>query len=340
MKKILKLCIIILLILSFIVIINNMKLKSDLKKLGYNDNQIIKLYDKDIKIKEVLKYDYCPSIDILLNDFDDTFYDKLSSCNVSDETSKEEPNDKEDIRVTKLMREKYYIPSNLDRYLKYWDEAKTAKEIVSEVNCNLDYPYYTNTKKTDLSKGNLILVNKYYYVDENFVPNNKKVLKQNVYTYWEGAELAHDAYEAFIKLVDDAKELGYSLIDTSPYRTYSYQSYLYNNYVDRDGVKEADTYSARPGHSEHQTGLATDIVKVGVSMYDFYSTKEFSWLKDNAYKYGFILRYPKGKEHLTGYMYEPWHYRYVGESVAKYIYENDIVYEEYYAYFCEYKNEC
>lgn len=75
-------------------------------------------------------------------------------------------------------------------------------------------------------------------------------------------------------------------------------------------------------------------------MYDFENTEEFDWIKNNAHKYGFILRYPEGKEYLTGYKYEPWHYRYVGVDVATYIYEEDIVFEEYYAYFCEYKNAC
>ena len=92
----------------------------------------------------------------------------------------------------------------------------------------------------------------------------------------------------------------------------------------------ADTYSARPGSSEHQTGLAVDI---NAADDWFNNTKEAKWLANNAYKYGFILRYPKGKEYITGYQYESWHYRYVGEKVAKYIYEHDITYEEYYATF-------
>jgi len=242
--------------------------------------------------------------------------------------------------VLELEKQKYYIPNNLERYIAYKDDTKTAKQIVSEVNCNLDREYYTGTIKTDLTKGNLILVNKYYYIDETFKPENLTPLKYNQYSYWDDAELTEDTYDAFIKMVDDAKQLGYSLIDTSAYRSYGYQSYLFNKYLDEKGEEWTLKSSAKPGHSEHHTGLATDIVKVGVSMYDFGDTKEYKWLKDNAHKYGFILRYPEDKEHLTGYMYEPWHYRYVGKDVAKYIYENDIVFEEYYAYFCEYKGEC
>ena len=91
---------------------------------------------------------------------------------------------------------------------------------------------------------------------------------------------------------------------------------------------KADTYSARAGTSEHQTGLATDVNSVSTS---FENSSAFKWLEKNSYKYGFILRYPKGKEHITGYMYEPWHYRYVGSEVAKVIKEKNITYEEYYA---------
>lgn len=239
----------------------------------------------------------------------------------------------------KLKQEKYYIPDNLERYLAYSDGKKTAKEIVTEVNCNIDRTFYTDIKKADLSKGYLVLVNKYYAVDKDFEVTDKTELSTK-YTYWEGSALDSRAYDSYIKMLDEGRNLGYNLIDTSSMRSYSYQEYLFNNSVNNNGMEWALKASAKPGHSEHETGLASDIVKNGVSMYDFGNTAEFKWLKENAYKYGFILRYPEGKEYLTGYMYEPWHYRYVGEKAAEYIYKNDIVFEEYYAYFCEYKGEC
>jgi len=247
--------------------------------------------------------------------------------------------DPEAILTKQLKQEKYYIPDNLERYLAYSDGKKTAKQIVTEVNCNIDRPFYTDIKKTDLSKGYLMLVNKYYALDKDYVLTDKKTLSTN-YTYWEGSALATDAYDSYIKMLDDGRSEGYKLIDTSSLRSYEYQDYLFNNYVKNNGMEWALKSSAKPGHSEHETGLASDIVKNGVSMYDFGSTAEFVWLKNNAHKYGFILRYPEGKEYLTGYKYEPWHYRYVGNKAAKYIYENNITFEEYYAYFCEYKGEC
>ena len=93
--------------------------------------------------------------------------------------------------------------------------------------------------------------------------------------------------------------------------------------------------SARAGHSEHQTGLAIDIADLSLDYDNFEITKEFKWVKENAHKYGFIMRYPKGKFHITGFKYEPWHYRYVGIDVAKKIKEAGITFDEYYAYYVE-----
>ena len=104
---------------------------------------------------------------------------------------------------------------------------------------------------------------------------------------------------------------------------------LYNNYVARDGKTEADTYSARPGHSEHQTALAIDVYNKTKSYLEFENTKEFIWMHENAHKYGFIIRFPKGKEHITGYKYEPWHIRYIGVDHATAIYNQQITLEEY-----------
>lgn len=104
----------------------------------------------------------------------------------------------------------------------------------------------------------------------------------------------------------------------SAYRDYNTQVALYNKYVNRDGQEAADTYSARPGHSEHQTGLAVDFDDGGACYLDtcFESTSAGQWLATNAYKYGFVLRYPNGKDGITGFMYEPWHFRYVGVELA------------------------
>lgn len=119
---------------------------------------------------------------------------------------------------------------------------------------------------------------------------------------------------------------GIELFTVSGYRSYSYQETLYNNYVARDGKAAADRYSARPGYSEHQTGLAFDLNSLEES---FGETREGIWLKEHCFEYGFIIRYPKEKEAETGYMYEPWHVRYLGKDVAKSVYESGLCLEEY-----------
>ena len=130
----------------------------------------------------------------------------------------------------------------------------------------------------------------------------------------------------------EAEKEGIYLKAGSTYRSYSYQLNLYNNYVKRDGKNEADTYSARAGFSEHQTGLAIDIMNNKELYIDENDTKkEYEWLKNNSYKYGYILRYPQGKEHITGYMFEDWHFRYFGENISTELYNNKLTYEEYLA---------
>lgn len=134
------------------------------------------------------------------------------------------------------------------------------------------------------------------------------------------------AYNALMDLQVGAGLAGYSIQMLSGYRSYDYQAQLYQSYVNRDGQAKADTYSARPGYSEHQTGLAFD---VGQLDYGYGDTPEGKWLYEHAHEYGFIIRYQKGKEQITGYTYEPWHIRYVGVKAASEIYQKGITLEEY-----------
>lgn len=178
-----------------------------------------------------------------------------------------------------------------------------------------------------------LVVNKTQSISKDLVPNNLTIPNVNFSFsgYHEKKQMEAGAANALEKLFAAAKKEGITLSAVSGYRSYSRQATLYNNYVARDGKAEADTYSARPGTSEHQTGLAMD-VSAASNGYDlttsFGNTKEGIWLKDNAHKYGFIIRYPKSKESITGYMYEPWHVRYVGDNLSTYLYENDLTLEE------------
>ncbi len=159
------------------------------------------------------------------------------------------------------------------------------------------------------------------YIDGILVVNKTYPLPSAYAPGWET-----EASAPFWEMVAAAKEAGFELWMSSGYRSYADQEYLYNGYVQRDGQEAADTYSARPGHSEHQTGLAFDLN--GLS-WDFGDTPEGIWVAENCHKYGFILRYPKGKEEITGYTYEPWHIRYLGVEKATEVYESGLCLEEF-----------
>ena len=222
------------------------------------------------------------------------------------------------------VKESNYIEKYYDRYVAYkkLHSDYSDDKIITYVNIGLDHDFYTNMEETDMSDEYLIICNKYHKLKDNYVPN---LVSLNGYG---GGQMERVAAEHFKEMSNAAKKEGIKVYNISGYRSYSTQKSLYNSYVSRDGKTKADTYSARAGTSEHQTGLATDINSVSTS---FETTEAYKWMSKNAYKYGFILRYPKGKEFITGYMYEPWHYRYVGTDVAKVIYEKNITYEEYYA---------
>ena len=160
--------------------------------------------------------------------------------------------------------------------------------------------------------GGILIANKSYSLPKDYNPGG----------------LLNEFSTNFNKMKSAASKEGVKLEVISGFRSYTKQTNTYNRYVSQDGKAKADTYSARPGHSEHQTGLAADINSLSQSWGD---TKEGKWLNDNCSKYGFIIRYVKGKDNITGYMYEPWHIRYVGVELATKLYNNGswITLEEY-----------
>lgn len=235
-----------------------------------------------------------------------------------------------------IINEKYYIKEKLNEYINYYKNNmdKKANEIITIINTNTDKDYYTNIKDTDIQKNELMINNKYYKLSKDYKPNDLVIVK-NWYSYGENNKLRANAYEAFVNMYEAALKNNIKLIINSSYRTYDEQEKLYNDYLSKYSEKYADSYAARPGHSEHQTGLAIDIITPGSSEENFDKTDAYKWLQDNSYKYGFILRYPKDKNEITGYNYESWHYRYVGINSANIIHENNITFDEYYAYYVE-----
>lgn len=143
---------------------------------------------------------------------------------------------------------------------------------------------------------------------------------------YDPGDLLPEALRAFTALVSAAAEDGIEITFLSGYRSYGYQQSVHDNWIDKYGEAEADRVSARAGHSEHQLGLAIDVNEL---VLEFAEKPEGIWLKENCTKFGFIIRYPRGSEPITGYIYEPWHIRYLGEELAVKVTESDLTLEEY-----------
>ena len=218
--------------------------------------------------------------------------------------------------------------NNIDRYLNYQEENKDydLATVVTYVNIGLDkegYSEYTEYTEEEAQNDLTILVNKYHKLPDDYEPNDLVALSYNSNYY-----LRKEAADAFERLTNAGVLEGVIFYPFSPYRSYKTQEVLYNRYVARDGVKAADTYSARPGFSEHQLGLAVDVRSSNLP--DNLTPEHYEWMLDNSYKYGFIVRYPKGCQHITQFIEEPWHLRYLGVELATKIHDSGLTYDEYY----------
>lgn len=228
----------------------------------------------------------------------------------------------------------YYHYQSFDLY-KYFEYEKVRKdnhsylEAINIINNPNYYSNYDNFEKALFRNSSSILINKHYFVEKNYLPNNLVKLQDYPINYIKRENevmLASSiALENLIEMFNDAKKEDIDLYVFSAYRDYLKQEYLY--YIVN---QQNDNYSARPGHSEHHSGLAFDISTpdVGLTLH-FEKTKGYDWLVNNCYRYGFILRYPKNKENITLYKFEPWHFRYVGKDIALNIHNNSLSLEEY-----------
>lgn len=180
-----------------------------------------------------------------------------------------------------------------------------------------------------------VLVNRDYLLPEDYIPSDLVVpdITFSFYGTYEKSYMRQVAATALEKMFAAANEEGIRLRGVSAYRSYSRQKEIYNRNVNTKGEENANRVSAVPGSSEHQTGLTIDVSapSVGCALEEsFGESTEGKWLAKNCYNYGFIIRYPKGKEGITGYSYEPWHIRYVGKNLAKRLYKKKLTLEEYY----------
>lgn len=218
-------------------------------------------------------------------------------------------------------------PERLERYAA-WGEAHPeadAGTVVRTVNMDLDRPFYSAPQRVEEPDSLEVLVNKYYSLPKDYSPQVEALGDG----YGAGS-LRREAAQAFRAMADGARAEGIRLRSVSAYRSYRTQQALYQGYLNKDKRAVVDTYSARAGHSEHQTGLALDINTASSSDH-FERTSAYAWLQANCAQYGFLLRYPQGKEEITGYRFEPWHYRYVGTEIAAACMSQNICYEEYLA---------
>lgn len=225
---------------------------------------------------------------------------------------------------------RFYQKEKEERYKSFQQKRPDLEDIdiITRVNLNLDRPFYELPEKAKNLNTPLVFVNKYHYLEENYEPKNLEKVEKCT----SGTQLlVKEAKEAFEELCTKMQSENKTIRIISSYRSYSYQKTLYDNYVLKDGQEKADTYSARPGFSEHQTALVIDIDNGKLSYEDFDKTEEFLWMQENAHQFGFILRYPEGKEEITGYEYESWHYRYVGKTIATFLKENNMTFDEYIA---------
>jgi D-alanyl-D-alanine carboxypeptidase len=260
---------------------------------------------------------------------------------------KVEDNSKEDISVS---IEGEYDITKVGEYTIYYvakdssgNEAKESatlkvtKKVVASTSTSTTSSQSKTTSQKDTtfttSKGfQGVTKNGVTYIDGILITNKTYSLPS---TY--GSGLTNTTLQAFNKMKEAAQKEGLNIYISSGFRSYQKQKTVYNNYVARDGKVAADTYSARPGYSEHQTGLSFDVNTISSAFDD---TKEAKWLSENCYKYGFILRFPKGKDSETGYIYESWHFRYVGEELATKLYNNGdwITLENYFGITSKYEN--
>ena len=249
-----------------------------------------------------------------------------------------EDNSKEEITAT--IKGEYNIEEEGEYLLSYTAKDSSGNE--TEKEFKITVKNNPNVKISKSIKGytiknyygvtyvdGVVIANKTYSLPSNFAPNNLVAINGYI-------KVVDYVKDAFLSLSSDAKAIGLNIYASSGYRSYSNQKYIYENYVSMDGKENADRYSARAGYSEHQTGLAIDVNTIDMT---FDNTSESVWLRENAYKYGFIIRYPKGKEEITGYMYEPWHIRYVGKELSNKLYKDGsyITLEEYYGINSKYE---
>ena len=243
--------------------------------------------------------------------------------------------------ITKMLAKKYdkdfeeYITLDLfninhyERYVKYQKKNNTLSldDIVTRVELNLDYEPYEETEEEKDPNSVTALVNKHRYISRDYVPDDLVNMEDGYANNAYGVkEIRKETYEHFKKMVDDAKKEDIVFYAESAYRDHKYQDSLYEQYINEYGEEKANTFAARAGYSEHQLGTTLDLANIWTLEE---GDPEYKWIDKNGYKYGFIFRYKKDKEDVTGYKAEGWHIRYVGVEAATVMHKKNLTFDEY-----------
>jgi len=354
-----------IILLFAVIIINPMKLiaKSDLAKLNYQEESVDYIYNHGLKNK-TLDHEYsefidksCLDKDFKIENYDIylelKYYDKSNSVSlinklIEKKYSTDEINlilksgnnntIKDFVKTTKYddlskyLKFDYAKLSLLDRYIEYKaSNVCEYKDAIINVNIGLDKEYYEEYTETNNFSISMI-VNKYHKVGESFIPDDLVDVPKELLQGNNKEKGNQEMVNALVNMTNDlSRETGKKVYVSNVYRSYQEQEELYNKLLKSNGENYVKNSVSQPGFSEHQTGLILNIDTVG----EFKTSIEREWLKNNAHKYGFILRYPENKSEITGYKGIIKQYRYVGVDIASYIAKNSITFEEYYAMFLD-----
>lgn len=278
-----------------------------------------------------------------INDNTDDYILKLNAKGYSKDTIDYVIRNLNKKQITDFLDKKYskdfekYIKLELFKYSHYkrYENYKlkhkklSLEDVVIRVELNMDKTYYEDSEFIKNPDDITALANKYNEVPEDYEPSDLVEMDDSYANNMYGTlTLRKEAYDMFVKMCDASREDGVTFKAESAYRSYNYQSIIYNNYVNNNGKENAEKYAARAGFSEHELGLSLDLSNIWTITS---KGEEYKWLSKNAYKYGYIIRYKEEWEDITGYSAESWHIRYVGKKAAKVIQKENITFEEYYA---------
>ncbi len=334
-----------------IIFIPILKTNNKLKKLGYKKEEIAMI--KELKLKKpILENNYFSpylAASIKANKINKDYLEFYTVATPDNPLTDDafllinrlkDKGYEQDQLVNLFKNLKFYEMTPLLIFDYQFDESRYIEDCHkhkenSPTSFHLSRDYFTPYKaKAPVFDANDVnkLVNKIYYLDASFVPPNLTTLS-NLYAA-NDRQLQEEAANAFMEWCNGGREVGVTFFASSAYRDYASQEKVYANYVLAYGNDKADHLAARPGFSEHQTGLAVDLAATNEdSIPEFKDTKAFAWASINCANYGWLLRFPMDKEEITRFQYEPWHYRYVGKDLALAVVESNLTYDEYYCLY-------